>query len=159
MEEQKVEPVKAPESGVARMPPPPPPKKRDDKKKRDWKILKDVRKVITGALEVKRAEKLIRSSLEASINIYSSPMIFSNIKNIDLAELSITSNANIVESENHNGSFSLEEIKGVAIEVQRASGNKCARCWQILNEVKKKEEICIRCKDVIDKKKSSIETS
>ena len=41
MEEQKVEAVKAPESGVARMPPPPPPKKRDDKKKRDWKILKD----------------------------------------------------------------------------------------------------------------------
>ena len=35
-----------------------------------WEILKDVRKVITGALEVKRAEKLIRSSLEASINIY-----------------------------------------------------------------------------------------
>ena len=132
---------------------------KNEKINKKWEILKDVRKVITGALEVKRSEKLIRSSLEASINIYLSPMIFSNIKNIDLAELSITSNANIIESENHNGSFFLEEIKGVAVEVKRAPGNKCARCWQILNEVRKPEEICIRCKDVINKKNSSIVTS
>ena len=78
---------------------------KNEKINKKWQVVKDVRKVITGALEIKRAEKLIRSSLEASINIYSSPKIFSNLKNIDLAELSITSNANIVESENHNGSF------------------------------------------------------
>ena len=55
--------------------------------------------------------------------------------------------------------FSLEEIKGVAVEVKSAPGNKCARCWQILNEVKEPEEICIRCNDVINKRNSSTSTS
>ena len=59
-------------------------------------LIKEVRKVITGALEMKRSEKLIRSSLEASINIYVSPKIYSNLKDIDLAEISITSNANLI---------------------------------------------------------------
>ena len=35
-----------------------------------WNIIKQVRRVITGALEKKRADKIIGSSLEAHIDIY-----------------------------------------------------------------------------------------
>ena len=35
-----------------------------------WIILKQIRKVITGALEKKRADKIIGSSLEAHIDVY-----------------------------------------------------------------------------------------
>ena len=40
-----------------------------------WKQVKDVRKVITGALEVKRADKTIGSSLESHVDIYLSKEI------------------------------------------------------------------------------------
>ena len=108
---------------------------------------------------MKRAEKLIRSSLEASINVYVSPMIFSNLKDIDLAEIAITSNANIIEDEDHKDDFSIEEIKGIAVEVKKASGYKCARCWQILNQVKKDGEICLRCEGAINAMGSSTSNS
>ena len=45
--------------------------------------------------------------------------------------------------------FSLDEIKGISVEVKKASGNKCARCWQVLDEVKNVGEICLRCKDAV----------
>ena len=40
-----------------------------------WDTIKNVRKVITGALEKKRAEKIIGSSLEAHIKVYVSDEI------------------------------------------------------------------------------------
>ena len=122
---------------------------KNEKIHKKWEIVKETRKVITGALEVKRAEKIIRSSLEASINVYVSPTIFLNLKDVDLAEIAITSKAKVIEADEHKGSFSIEEIKGIAVEVKKASGHKCARCWQVLNEVKKVGEICLRCKEVV----------
>ena len=85
---------------------------------------KNVRKVITGALEIKRGDKIIKSSLEASINVYVSSEIISNLKDIDLAEIAITSNVNIIEAQAHNSElFSIDEIKNVFVEVKKASGN------------------------------------
>ena len=63
-----------------------------------WETVKNIRKVITGALEKKRADKIIGSSLEASIDIYVSSEILSKIQNIDFAEIAITSSASIIES-------------------------------------------------------------
>ena len=47
----------------------------------NWKIIKQIRKVITGALEIKRAEKLIGSSLEAHVDIYVESETLEKIKN------------------------------------------------------------------------------
>ena len=62
-----------------------------------WEMIKNIRKVITGALEKKREDKLIGSSLEASIDIYVSPKIFLKLQNIDFAEIAITSSATVIE--------------------------------------------------------------
>ena len=110
---------------------------------------KNIRKVITGALEKKRADKIIGSSLEASIDIYVSSKIFSKVQNIDFAEIAITSSASIIESSDFTLGFAVDEVKDVSIDVKKASGNKCARCWKILEEVTSSEEICYRCKDAI----------
>jgi len=122
---------------------------KNDATNKKWKIIKEVRKVITGALEVKRADKMIKSSLEASIDVHVSSEIISNLKDFDLAEIAITSTANIIEAEDHKGSFSIDEIKDVSVEVKKASGNKCARCWKVLDKVKNIGEICLRCKDAV----------
>ena len=123
---------------------------KNEKINNKWQIIKDVRKVITGAIEVKRSEKIIRSSLEASIDVYVNSKIFLNLKDFKLSEIAITSSVNILETQDHHRDmFFIEEIKDIFVEVKKASGNKCARCWRILEEVKNNEEICLRCDDVI----------
>ena len=123
---------------------------KNDVINKKWKIIKNVRKVITGALEIKRADKIIKSSLEAMVNVSVSSEIISNLNDIDLAEIAITSNVNIIEYQKPKSElFSIDEIKDVFVEVKKASGNKCARCWRVLDEVKNVGEICLRCKDVV----------
>ena len=84
------------------------------------------------------------------VNVSVSSEIISNLNDIDLAEIAITSNVNIIESQKPKSElFSIDEIKDVFVEVKKASGNKCARCWRVLDEVKNVGEICLRCKDVV----------
>ena len=109
-----------------------------------WEKVKDVRKVITGALEVKRADKTIGSSLESHVDIYLSKEINSIIENIDMAEIAITSSATIMVDGNHSSGFSLEDIKNVVVDVKKAKGTKCKRCWKFDSEINTRD-ICKRC--------------
>jgi isoleucyl-tRNA synthetase len=98
--------------------------------------VRTVRRVVTGALEIERAHKRIGSSLEADPFVYiSDPDLFEALLDIDLAEVSITSAATIVEGEGPPAAFRLEEVPGVAVEVRLAQGTKCARSWKTLNSV------------------------
>ena len=56
-----------------------------------WSIIKNIRKVSTGAIEKLREEKLIRSSLEAQLDIFVDKNIFSQVKDINFSEIAITS--------------------------------------------------------------------
>ena len=67
---------------------------RDDALAAKWQTIRDVRRVVTGALELERAAKRIGSSLEASPLVYvSDRKIFETLFDTDLAEVCITSNA------------------------------------------------------------------
>ena len=67
---------------------------RDDALAAKWETIRNVRRVVTGALELERAAKNIGSSLEASPLVYvSDTNIFNTLFDIDLAEVCITSNA------------------------------------------------------------------
>jgi isoleucyl-tRNA synthetase len=113
-----------------------------------WEKVKDVRKVITGALEVKRADKTIGSSLESHIDIYLSKEINSIIENIDMAEMAITSSATIVAGDKYSSGFSIDDIKDVVVDVKKAKGAKCQRCWKFDSEINS-GDICKRCSVVI----------
>jgi isoleucyl-tRNA synthetase len=92
--------------------------------------------VVTGALELERAAKNIGSSLEASPMIYvSDANIFNTLFDLDLAEICITSNAMATNDAAPDGAFTLPEIPGVAVVVEKAVGTKCARSWKILPTV------------------------
>ena len=109
---------------------------RDDKLATKWAVIRDVRRVVTGALEVERAAKRIGSSLEASPMVYvSDPAIFAILADIDLAEIVITSNAMVTNAEAPADAFRLGDVKNVAVVVERAVGTKCARSWKILPTV------------------------
>jgi isoleucyl-tRNA synthetase len=109
---------------------------RDDTLAAKWEIIRDVRRVVTGALEVERAAKRIGSSLEASPLIYvSDKTIFNTLFDVDLAEVCITSNAMATNDEAPADAFRLNEVPGVAVVVEKAVGTKCARSWKILPDV------------------------
>ncbi len=109
---------------------------RDDALAEKWRKLRNLRRVVTGALEVERAAKRIGSSLEAAPIIYvADPDLFAAAVDVDLAELCITSAATLVEGEGPPSAFRLDDVRGVAVEPQRAQGRKCARSWKISEAV------------------------
>jgi isoleucyl-tRNA synthetase len=109
---------------------------RDDALAAKWDIIRDVRRVVTGALEVERAAKRIGSSLEASPMVYvSDKNIFSTLFDVDLAEVCITSNAMVTNDDAPADAFRLNDVSGVAVVVEKAQGIKCARSWKILPSV------------------------
>jgi isoleucyl-tRNA synthetase len=109
---------------------------RDEKLAAKWETIRQVRRVVTGALEVERAARRIGSSLEASPLVYvSDKKIFDTLFDIDLAEVCITSNAMASNAEAPADAFRLNEVPGVAVIVEKAVGTKCARSWKILPTV------------------------
>ncbi len=113
-----------------------PPAWRDDALAEKWRKVRTVRRVVTGALEIARAGKRIGSSLEAAPMIYvSNPQLFEAVVAVDLAEVSITSAATLVEGDGPPEAFRLDDVAGVAVEVRLAEGKRCARSWKILPSV------------------------
>ena len=102
-----------------------------------WNKVRDVRSVITGALEIERqVKKTIGSALEAAPGVYvSDPDLLAALDGVDLAEISITSGATLLEGEGPADAFRLDAVKGVAVVFRPAEGKKCARSWKITPEV------------------------
>jgi isoleucyl-tRNA synthetase len=109
---------------------------RDEALAEKWRKIRNVRRVVTGALEIERAQKRIGSSLEAAPIVYvADPDLFAALVDVDLAEVSITSHATLVQVDGPLAAFRLDDVKGVAVEVRLAEGRKCARSWKILPSV------------------------
>jgi isoleucyl-tRNA synthetase len=109
---------------------------RDEALAEKWRKVRQVRRVVTGAIEIERAGKRVGSSLEADPFVYvSDPDLFVALLDVDLAEVSITSTATLVQGEGPAPAFRLEDVPGVAVEVRPAQGRKCARSWKILTTV------------------------
>jgi isoleucyl-tRNA synthetase len=109
---------------------------RDDKLAEKWRKIRNVRRVVTGALELERAEKRIGSSLEAAPIVHVADAdLFATIVDADLAEICITSAATLVEGEGPADAFRLDDVAGVSVLPRRAQGRKCARSWKISESV------------------------
>ena len=96
-----------------------------------WINLFKIKQQANIAIEEKRANKSIGSSLEAELIITTGSEQYKLLEGLDLAEYFITSRAEKIKSDKK------DELN---IEVKKASGTKCPRCWKI---VKNK---CERCK-------------
>jgi isoleucyl-tRNA synthetase len=114
---------------------------RDDRLATKWETIRDVRRVVTGALELERAAKNIGSSLEASPVIYVTDRnVLTTLFDVDLAEVCITSGYEVQEGEAPAGAFRLDNVPGVGVVVEKAQGMKCARSWKILPTVGEDKE-------------------
>ena len=87
--------------------------------------------MVTGAIEVERREKRIRSSLEAAPTVFISDAELLAAYEGEVAEdIFITSQAELVTSDAPAEAFRLPEEAGVAVLPGQAKGVKCARSWK-----------------------------
>jgi isoleucyl-tRNA synthetase len=125
---------------------------RDDALAAKWEKVRRVRRVVTGALEVERVAKRIGSSLQASPVLYvEDAEALKALEGLDLAEICITSGLMVVAGAAPEAAFRIPEIEGVGVTPRAAEGEKCQRCWKVLNEVGKHAHagVCGRCSDVV----------
>src|SRR5207237_10106333 len=96
---------------------------RDEKLAVKWETIRNVRRVVTGALELERAAKNIGSSLEASPLVYvSDKAIFNTLCDVDLAEVCITSNAMVTNEDAPAHAVRLNDVPCFASVVATAVG-------------------------------------
>jgi isoleucyl-tRNA synthetase len=117
-----------------------------------WAHLRQVRRVITAALEVQRTAKVIGASLEAAPVVYiTDPALFAATQGVAMTELVITSAIQITDRPAPEGAFTLSDVAGVAVVFDMAAGTKCQRCWQILPDVgtHAHAQTCARCNDAL----------
>ncbi|HEY5819389.1 MAG TPA: isoleucine--tRNA ligase [Mesorhizobium sp.] len=109
---------------------------RDDALAEKWRKIKQVRRVVTGALEIERASKRIGSSLEAAPAVYiADAQLRAAVEGADLAEIAITSALTLVDGAAPADAYTLDDVRGVAVVPGLASGSKCARSWRYTDDV------------------------
>ncbi|TAN52983.1 MAG: isoleucine--tRNA ligase, partial [Rhodospirillales bacterium] len=115
-----------------------------------WDDVRNVRRVLTGALEQERAAKRIGSSLQAAPTLYLTPELAKAVEGVDMAEVSITSGLHMIVGPVPEGAFTLPDLQGVGVASALSNGKKCQRCWKVLPEVED-GGVCHRCADVVDR--------
>lgn len=119
----------------------------DEKFTAKWEEIYALREAVNKKLEEKRNEKVIGKSLEAKVVITVKDAAMTERFNSysELKDVFIVSAVEI-----QNGEVSAES--GYEIAIEKASGNKCERCWCYSEEVGKitlHPTLCKRCAEVI----------
>jgi isoleucyl-tRNA synthetase len=113
----------------------------------NWPRLIEVRDAALKALEWARREDVIHSPLEARL-ILSGGENFGPLLEQYRAALPTLLIVSQVELEPYTSSAAENSVPGLNIRIERASGDKCARCWNYSEQVGKDEiypEVCERC--------------
>jgi isoleucyl-tRNA synthetase len=108
---------------------------RDDALASKWETIRALRSIVTGALEIARAEKRIGSSLEAAPRVFIADVgLASALDGVDFAEVCITSDIVVERAKPAPAdAFRLPDVANVAVVVERADAKgwvKCARSWR-----------------------------
>ncbi len=129
----------------------------DGKLEREWERLLEVRREVAKALETARQQGAIGSGLEARVLIHRAPEDLGPLlqrKEPLLRSLFIVSQMEVSGARaarplvSHEG----QEIPGLLIEVERARGTKCERCWvwsERVGEDADHPALCERCAPIV----------
>jgi len=122
-------------------------KELDDK----FKKIMEIKELASKKLEEAREEKLIGQTLEAKVTVSANKenelyQIIENNKNL-IEDVLIVSELELKED-------SSKEKEELSVNISRAEGEKCERCWKYTKDVGIDEEnptICKRCSEVLKK--------
>jgi isoleucyl-tRNA synthetase len=121
---------------------------RDEAKEKDWQSLRLVRDEVLKALEEARSSKLIGGGLEAQVQVTAPEPTHALLMRYEsqLRYLFIVSAVETRLAAPPDGS------SGVKVEVKKAAGQKCERCWNYstrVGEDKAYPTVCERCSQVL----------
>jgi len=124
---------------------------RDDALAAKWEKVRDFRRVVTGALEIARAEKKIGASLQAYPTVYAPADMVAVVTSLPMDDICITSGIDIRAGDVPAGAYTLQDVPGVGAVVELAAGEKCLRCWKVLPDVGKHKHpgVCERCDSAV----------
>jgi isoleucyl-tRNA synthetase len=125
---------------------------RDAELAAKWATVRQVRRVVTGALEVERTAKVIGSSLEAAPTVFVGADVAEVLKTVAFDDTCITSDIEVSTEAAPDDAFTLDDTDGVFVVFDKADGDKCQRCWKILPDVGKHTHagVCQRCNTALD---------
>lgn len=117
-----------------------------------WDKIARLRREVNKKLEAERQTGLIGHSLDARVLLNIANDEYSFIKDYtenEVSDLFIVSQVKFV-----NDNLAESEIEGISIGVEKASGEKCERCWKYDEEVghdHNHSDVCPRCASVLEK--------
>jgi isoleucyl-tRNA synthetase len=114
----------------------------------EWRTLLAVRDEVLKALEESRKQKVIGSSVEAQVRISAPAEVIRLLEKnrSGLKELFIISGVELERSPSGNGA------SPITVQVSRAAGEKCERCWTYsvhVGEDRLYPKVCERCSAVL----------
>jgi isoleucyl-tRNA synthetase len=112
-----------------------------------WSIIRSARRVVTGALELKRQDKTIGASLEAAPIVFVTDQVKDILNSVPFADICITSEVLLSTDVAPEEAFRLDDVKDIAVIFHEAKGKKCQRCWKISLDVGSHNtpNVCARC--------------
>ncbi len=123
----------------------------------DWNLLLAVRSAATAAAEPLRKAGAIGHSLDSKLTLYMAQNLRDSLERLhtDLRAIFIVSQIEVLPLEQApESAWRSPDLEDVAISVEKARGEKCARCWIYSEELGKDAEypdICPRCAEVVRK--------
>ncbi|MEL7345095.1 MAG: isoleucine--tRNA ligase, partial [Pseudomonadota bacterium] len=121
---------------------------RDEALAAKWSGIRRVRRAVTAALEIQRREKVIGASLEAAPVVHvEDAAALDAVKSVAFEDICITSGIVLTDDPAPGEAFRIPEVDGVGVVFEKASGDKCQRCWKILPDVGTHSHagVCGRC--------------
>ncbi len=116
-----------------------------------WDTIYSIREEVQKAMEIKRADKVIGSSLECNVILHCSNDMFDFLDNIkNLFNIIFISSDCYLEN-NNNGEYK-SDIDGLSVTISKSNHKKCERCWGYNETVGQNSyfnTICKRCADVL----------
>ena len=128
-------------------------KGEDKAEQDDWAALLQVREEVLKALEVERTNKVIGGGLEAQVKLSAPDPLYSVLQRHegDLRYLWIVSATRLEKAASPNGGT------GITVQVSKADGLKCERCWNYSTHVGEDSAyptVCERCSAALKEMKS-----
>jgi isoleucyl-tRNA synthetase len=115
-----------------------------------WEKIFQFRQEVSKALEIARTDKKIGHALDAWVRV-ATPDAWGDFLEkfpFSLRQLCIVSEVTIEDGLEGATVFKSQEIPGLVIEVERARGDKCSRCWVYCPSVgadPSHPSVCNRC--------------
>ncbi|MFQ1017941.1 isoleucine--tRNA ligase [Gilliamella sp. BG7] len=116
-----------------------------------WAQILAIRSEVNKVLEQGRNDKVIGGALEAAVTLYADKDIAATLAKLEneLRFVLLTSQASVKPLQEAPENVVQSDIQGLKIELAKAQGDKCPRCWHYTVDNEPTSHLCKRCEENI----------